>query len=342
MKTNSHRHLLRVLSRCVAIAAACAFLSPVSATPMTVGDFVTRNGPAIGTWTAGAKPVTGSSANVTGAFGLIHAGSFNSNDTPTNDEDILPKAGSPTTYPAAGGTATYATRQTKRSGLKFEAQSKVSVTAKTNAAGTQVDWTATPATYGIKVLAPSGAPGERTDAFWFVRDPMDFSGLANIDIIDLLYEPGDEWDFTIAPLAGNVVGSYEHFGAARSSLPGLENLLSWNIFAHSGSLGSVVVDFLSHPVLGLDDAAIIASILSRFSYDAGTGAYDFDSSGFSIAASFDVPDGVSALSLETEVGSRMSAVHVGEPAALALCALGLLGAASVRRRRPVSGTRPAV
>jgi hypothetical protein len=59
----------------------------------------------------------------------------------------------------------------------------------------------------------------------------------------------------------------------------------------------VGVSFTSNPLLGLNNAAITAELLSGFAYDPATGDYSFNPTGQEIDASLTVPEGVSDITI---------------------------------------------
>src|SRR5688572_29641587 len=165
----------------------CATLGSLLVYPsaaLAADDTVASGGNgAIGQWVAAAKPKNFTEPIGTGSFVTIMASSDNTNGDP--DPDTLPP---PLPYiTAAGGNASYATKQTKSTGIKYEARSKVSVAVTATTAKT-ASWDVTAADFGIQLQAP-GIVAEKATALWKVTDPMDFSGLEFGDLISVGFTP---------------------------------------------------------------------------------------------------------------------------------------------------------
>ena len=83
----------------------------------------------------------------------------------------------------------------------------------------------------------------------------------------------------------------------QSDAPGLASLFSLSVNISSATPGLVGVSFTSNPLLGLNNAAITAELLSGFAYDPATGDYSFNPTGQEIDASLTVPEGVSDITI---------------------------------------------
>ena len=284
----------------------CAILGSLlvySPFALAAGDTVTSGtGPKIGTWVTEAKPQNFTNPIGNGSFKTIMASSKNSSDG--TDSDTLPQ---PLPYvTAAGANATYATRQTIATGIKFEARSKVSV-AVTATTATTASWDVTAADFGIQVLAPTGVTGETATATWKVTDPMNFGDLEFGDLISVGFTPeAGGWDLSLLSPSG-AYSSGGFSGSAGTSLTGYEDLFGWDFWADSIQLGTVQGAFHSNPLLGWDDAALTSEILSRFSYDSALNDYTFNSAGLMFAAEIAVPEGVSSVSVTTSLGATVTA-----------------------------------
>jgi hypothetical protein len=268
------------------------------------GGAVTQSGPLVGTVTVTATPIDFTSPISNGLFDALRASSSvkaaGAPESVDSDDQPVP----PATFPYIVGTA-YATKQTKVTGVKFEPQSKVSVVAKAKTA-TDWKWSATAANYGIGVVAPGQNTGETATAQWTVVDPITILTGPGSQI-SVGYVPDQDWSFIFADSTLNYVGSAQVVGSANTSVPGFESLFQWSISMGTLSPGQVNVLFTSNPLLGLDDTIIESGIQSRYTYDQVTGNYNFDNSGFALGATFDVPDGITSVEVQTSLGSRLDA-----------------------------------
>lgn len=305
----------------------CAILGSLLvcvASALAASDSVTSGkGPKIGTWEVKAKPQGFTEKNLTGAFSTITAKSTNTNAA--TDSDTLPP---PLPYlTAAGGNASYATKQTSSEGIKFESRSKVSVTV-TKGAGANASWDVTAADFGIMVIAPTGVVNETATASWKVADPMDFSGLVPNDVFSVGFNLGSGgWDLALTDPSDSF-SSAAISGFAGTNLEGWGKLFEWSFWASSGQLGVIQGAFSSNPLLGWDDAAITSNLKSRFSYDPMLNDFVFDSAGLMLEAEITVPEGISSVSVTTSLGSDLVA-SVSVPDSGATTSLLLLGLGSL-------------
>jgi hypothetical protein len=194
-----------------------------SAFASVTGQSMRTTGPKIGTWNVKATPVAHTNApNSIGEFLRISALSVNS--AATLDEDNLPP---PLPYlTPAGALGSYPTKQTRSTGEKYDAQSKVTATA-TAVTRTEVEWNSLAANYGIEVLGPSGDTGETAEAAWTVFDPMMFTDLDLLPWdIDLLFQPEQGWGFEFPDFAPDETGTATATGAATRTTT------IWALFFH--------------------------------------------------------------------------------------------------------------
>jgi len=303
--------------------AIVSTLSLATASASIISDSMTTSGPKIGTWDSKAKPVSHTNTpNTTGGFVKIHAASDDTEGT--LDEDTLPNTTTAALpYKAA---AAYATKQTTAAGSKFEARSKVTATV-TTVTAKQITWTSLAADFGINVKGPTGDTGETATAQWSVFDPMMFDPLGHEYLMTISFTPDQGWGFKFPSSFGPSDSVHAGaFGSAATTLPGYGDLFSWDVSFSSPEL-LPVVNFASNPLLGLDDAAVRASILRRYSLSMLDRSWTFDSTGFSLSATFDVPAGAAPFSISTSMGSELQASTAPEPATMCLvgAALALIG-----------------
>lgn len=280
------------------------------------GDRLTNTGPKVGTVTVKATPQNFSNPIGTGSFKGIRATSIDSEATPDVDTDLLPPPATP--YPG-----TYATKQTRATGIKFDPQSKVTA-ATTRVTTTTVSWSATPATFGIGVLAPTGTSGETATAIWTVIDPLSISAGPG-DQLELSFTPGDTWGFIYPDKSLNYRASTSAVGEVDSTLPGHSVLLQWSISMSTDNPGVEKVDFVSDPALGLNDLLVTDDILSRYSYDSTTGDYTFNDSGFALEGVLDISSGPLTYTVTSSMGNELDASTVPEPSTWAMILIGFAG-----------------
>jgi hypothetical protein len=297
------------------------------------GDTVAvgKAGVKIGNWNVTAKPQAFSEAIGTGSFAAITASSTDSEASPVTDADAVPV---PMPYRTPGGAnASYATKQTQAEGIKYKAQSKVTVDV-TDVLRTVVHWQATAATFGIEVLAPTGVTGETASASWSAKDPMNFELLSEGDLLEVTFTPDAQgWDISLLGSGSESWSSAGFSGSASTTLAGYEDLFGWSFLADSSQPGVVGGAFFSNPLLGWDDAALTAGILARFTYDSALNDFSFDATGLSFGAEIAVPAGVSSVSVTTSLGATLTASSAVPESTSSLFLLGLaLGAVGAVRR----------
>jgi hypothetical protein len=170
------------------------------------------------------------------------------------------------------------------------------------------------------VFTPDAPPGAYGKAGVAVLDPFSFAPLA----------AGESIAITSTLSAGQSMQAMWTAGAERvvsvgTDLPGYETLYSLTLrVTEENFTQALVAEFVSHPLLGLDDAAIAAAAAAAFAYNANQSAFVLGNDFLVFDGALPLPTGQA---FDLYINDEASVVVVPEPGTLALLAMGglLLG-----------------
>ncbi len=163
-----------------------------------------------------------------------------------------------------------------------------------------------------------------------VDDPVTYSNTSG-QPIHLTYGLGS--GFAIGSFAAPGTTGYEasqFMAVAGSDIPGLTSLFTLEISTTTLEPGNVSVDFVSNPLLGLNDAAIDSLILGNLTLDASTGDYVTSGAFNYVDTTVTVPVGQDTASFSYDA-SVAAQGGVPEPTSIVLGIIGLFTCLVVHR-----------
>ena len=178
--------------------------------------------------------------------------------------------------------------------------------------------------------------GPHGGASFLIQDPLVYDDAA-----------GEVFDFSYGLLAGDFGlqalgegGEAALMATARSNLPDLSTLFTLSLSLSGDKIGGLDVDFVSAPLLGLDDAAIANAVRSVLVFDAASNNYLAGSDLEVLAVTLTVPTSQNQAVFAWDTAGQTTAVPEAPVAVLLLGGVVLLGCREMAVRRIRTSWRP--